>query len=88
MKRVFIAFVIVFLSLAASAQTAPPPPTPAPIPSPTHSPPPALPSLPPGLSASDRDLILAIIAERDRQYDQRFRAQEVAVAAARAAAVA
>jgi hypothetical protein len=47
---------------------------------------PAPPILPPGLSSGDRDLIMALIAERDRQYDQRFRAQETAMAAALAAA--
>lgn len=43
-------------------------------------------SLPTGVSVGDRELILMMIAERDRQYDQRFRAQEIAVTAALAAA--
>jgi len=68
--------------------------TPAPAQTPAVAPPapatqpyvPQAPILPPGLSAGDRELILLLIAERDRQYDQRFRAQEIAVSAALAAA--
>ena len=67
---------------------------PAQAPPPAVSPPvqtqpyiaPTLPDLPRGLSSGDRELILLLVAERDRQYDQRFHAQEIAVAAALAAA--
>lgn len=74
---IFLALFIV----SAQAQQAQSPGVPG-----TISSPPTTLSLPTGVAVGDRELILMMIAERDRQYDQRFRAQEIAVTAALAAA--
>lgn len=52
----------------------------------TMSSPPTTMSLPTGSPIGEREMILMLIAERDRQYDQRFRAQELAVGNALTAA--
>jgi hypothetical protein len=83
MARPIIALIFALASAVAQAQPALPVEAPR---APTQYITPSPPILPPGLSAGDRDLIMALIAERDRQYDQRFRAQETAMAAALAAA--
>lgn len=97
MTRIILALILILLPSAGLAQhtpSMPPSVTPqAPPPPAIYPPPPSLPpTYQPPLQASsvivspDLPSIAAIINERDRQYSQRFEAQEKAVAAALSAA--
>lgn len=79
MRKLAAALLLLFIVSAQAQQTLPGVPG-------TISSPPTIMSLPTGSPIGEREMILMLIAERDRQYDQRFRAQELAVAAALTAA--
>jgi hypothetical protein len=81
----FATTILVTLVVSSALAQTPPPAVAPPVQTQPYVPP-TIPILPPGLSSGDRELILLLVAERDRQYDQRFHAQEIAVAAALAAA--